>query len=168
MSQLICEAQDKLWQIISWFLDNPASFSAIFAGVALWRNTIQSARSDAQARAAFVAKWLERFVDDLETREIYYKIEYDEFKYDPSTFHPSEEEWRLDKLLLHLSNAALAQQSGLLRQENLLPLQYLARRVISNEAVKAYLVKVSEVAAKNKLGDHPYNSLNMMETLLGP
>jgi hypothetical protein len=133
--------------------------AAVFAAVGLWLNVAQSRRTNAQARASVVAKCLERFTDDEDMQAIFYKIEYSEFFYSKSTFHNSAEEKQLDKLLMHFSMAALAWKSGLLKTEDLHPLQYFVRRVLRDSGVEEYLRYNSEWSAKAGLGSHPYVAL---------
>lgn len=86
-----------------------------------------------------MAKCLVRFTDDEDMQAIYYKIEYSGFDYNQPDFHDSPEEKQLDKLLMHLSAAALSWRAGLLRTEDLSPLQCLVRRVTRDPGVTAYL-----------------------------
>lgn len=139
---------------------------ATFAGVGLWLNAAQSRISNAQTRATIVAKCLERFTDDEDMQAIYYSIEYSRFVYDQPNFHDSVEEKQLDKLLMHFSMTALSWKAGLLKTEDLQPLQYLVRSVIRNSGVTAYLNFVSEFSSRADLGEHPYISLSEMALAL--
>jgi len=164
--QFSLELRSAVFSAAKWILQHSPTLSAFFAGTGLLINACQSSRSDAQSRSAFVAKWLERFADDKEMREIYYEIEYNKFTYNQETFHGSDDEKRIDKLLMHLANAALAQQGGLLRGKDLIPLQYIALRVLNNANIKEYLEFVLTVAGRPGLGVHPYASLIQMKNLL--
>ena len=135
------------------------AFAAIFAGIGLWLNAAQSRRTNAQARATLVAKCLERFTDNEDMPAIFYEIEYSRFKYNAATFHDSAEEKQLDKLLMHLSTAALAWEAGLLRREDLQPLQYIVRRTLRDPGVTEYLGFVAEWSSRANLGEHPYIAL---------
>jgi hypothetical protein len=90
-----------------------AAISAIFSAIGLARTARQSARANAQDRAALVAETLKGFTEDDEMSSMFYKIEYSQFRY-TDKFHESPEERQLDKLLQHLSNLGLAWQAGLL------------------------------------------------------
>lgn len=140
--------------------------AAAFAGIGLWINAAQVRRTNAQVRGAVVAKCLERFTDDEDMQAIYYKIEYSRFDYNQPEFHDSPEEKQLDKLLMHLSTAALSWRAGLLRTEDLSPLQYLVRRVTRDPGVTAYLNFVSEWSSQAGLGEHPYIALVEMAKAL--
>lgn len=138
------------------------AISAIFAAIGLLLNVLQSKRTNTQARATLVAKCLERFTDDHDMQEMFYKIEYRQFVYEQDTFHESIEEKQLDKLLMHFSSTALAWQSGLLTNKDIQPLEYLVRRILRNEGVAEYLKFVSDWSARANLGKHPYIALSQM------
>jgi len=108
--------------------------SAVFAAAGLLLNVLQSRRSNKQARATLVAKFLSDFADDEDMQKIFYDIEYSKFRYDDD-FHESESERRLDKLLVHFSNLALAWKSGLLKDDDINPVQYYARRLLRDADV---------------------------------
>jgi len=140
--------------------------SAVFAAAGLLLNVLQSRRSNKQARATLVAKFLSDFADDEDMQKIFYDIEYSKFRYDDD-FHESESERRLDKLLVHFSNLALAWKSGLLKDDDINPVQYYARRLLRDADVGEYLRFVEVWAADAKLGGHPYQALKSMGKVLG-
>jgi hypothetical protein len=136
--------------------------AAAFAGIGLILNSRQIARTNAQARATIIAKLLERFTDEEDMQRIFYDIEYSQFSYDPLKFHGSDEEKRLDKLLMHLATAALAWRGGLLHASDLAPIQYLVRRVLRDAGVMDYLAFVDKFSSDAALGEHPYIALREM------
>ena len=142
------------------------ALAAAFAAVALLINSAQSKHTNAQARAAIVAEFLERFTDDQDMQEVFYSIEYSQFEYSPESFHGSAQERQLDKLLMHFSTAALAWRASLLTAEDLHPLQYLVRRVLRDPGVDQYLRFVSEWSSRANLGEHPYVALSAMAAAL--
>jgi len=144
----------------------PSAIIAITGIIALGLNFCQSRRTNAQARAAIVAKCLERFMDDEDMKAVFYSIEYSTFDYNQKTFHSSTEERQLDKLLMHFSTAALAWQAGLLKTEDLQPLQYFVRRLLGDANVKKYMSFVVDWSSKCNLGEHPYNALSKMGSFL--
>jgi hypothetical protein len=143
------------------------ALGATFAGIGLWLSVAQSLRTNAQARAAVVAKCLERFTDDEDMQAIFYEIEYSRFVYEKASFHDSAQEKQLDKLLMHFATAALAWRAGLLKAEDLEPLQYLVRRILRNQGVVGYLAVVNEWSSQANLGEHPYIALSEMGKVLG-
>lgn len=142
------------------------ALGATFACIGLWLSAAQSPRSNAQARAAIVAKCLERFTDDEDMQAVFYDIEYSRFEYDQSSFHDSVQEKQLDKLLMHFATAALSWRVGLLKAEDLEPLQYLVRRVLRDPGVVQYLAFVNEWSSRANLGEHPYIALSEMGKVL--
>jgi len=142
------------------------SVSALFAAAGLFLNIAQARRTSKQARAALVAKFLSDFANDDKMQNIFYRIEYGLFQYDKN-FHGSEEEARLDRLLLHFANLALAWKYGLLENDDILPVQYIARRLLRDDGVRNYLGFVKTFADIAELGGHPYQALQEMGALLG-
>lgn len=138
------------------------ALGATFAAIGLWLNAAQSRRTNAQARAAIVAKCLDRFMDDEDMQAIFYSIEYSRFQFDRATFHDSVEEKQLDKLLMHFSTAALAWKANLLKTDDLQPLQYFVRRALRDPGVDAYVSFVVEWSSRADLGEHPYIALSGM------
>ena len=142
------------------------SLGALFAAGGLLLNVLQSRKTNAQARATLVANCIQEFSTDDEMRSVFYSIEYSEFTYD-SAFHNSPEERKLDKLLVHFSNLALAWTAGLLTDKDIKPLQYHVRRVLRDPGVKQYLQFVENWSDHANLGEHPYKALSRMAAALG-
>ena len=142
------------------------TISALFAGVGLILNAVQARRTDKQARASLVADFLSDFASDKDMQSIFYAIEYSKFQYGDD-FHESEEERKLDRLLVHFANLALAWKAKLLQDRDLLPVQYFVRRLLGNEGVKSYLRFLDNWSEYEKLGEHPYQALKEMGAVLG-
>lgn len=135
-----------------------AAISAIFAAIGLLLNLRQSRRTNAQARAALVADCLKGFTADEGIQRAFYSIEYYEFRYGIS-FHKSELERDVDKLLRHFANIALAWRSGLLTTGDIKPMQYYLLSVTRNPEIKKYLEFIEEHSMQLNLGEHPYEVL---------
>jgi hypothetical protein len=142
------------------------TISAVFAAVGLILSVVQSRRSNKQARAALVAKFLSDFAGNDDMQSIFYSIEYSKFKYDDE-FHDSEDERKLDKTLVHFANLALAWKSGLLQDDDICPVQYFARRLLRDNGVKEYLRFLDDWSDHAALGRHPYQTLKEMGARLG-
>lgn len=160
--QSLIEALPRWVQLV--LLIVPA-LSASFAAIGLLLNVYQSRRTNAQARAALVAACLKGFAEDEEIHSAFYAIEYPEFKYGPA-FHRSDEERRVDKLLGHFANLALAWQSGLLTTKDVRPVQYYLCRVMDNSEVQKYLNFIAGWSKKATDGEHPYAVLSKMTSAL--
>ena len=139
--------------------------SAVFAAVGLLLTVRQSQRTNAQARAALVSKCLADFADDEDMQKAFYAIEYSEFKYGHS-FHKSEQEREVDKLLRHFANLALAWQARLLSTQDIRPVQYYVLRVLRDPEIQKYLAFVEQWSSKARLGEHPYAVLAQLAARL--
>ncbi|BAV06290.1 hypothetical protein SAMN05421788_106356 [Filimonas lacunae] len=79
-----------------------------------------------------------KFYQDADMQEIYYKIEYGKFRYSLKSFHCSEDEQKLDKLLGLLSYISQLYQMGIIRKKELEMLRYEFQTVYEYEDIKAY------------------------------
>lgn len=139
--------------------------SAIFAAIGLLLTFYQSRRTNTQARAGLVAACLKGFAEDEQIQRAFYAIEYSEFKYD-DTFHKSECEREIDKLLRHFANIALAWQVGLLTIRDVRPVQYYVLRVLRDPEIQNYLNFISQWSKHQALGEHPYAVLSQLSARL--
>jgi hypothetical protein len=137
------------------------ALSALFAAFGLLLNVRQSQRTNAQSRAALVAACLKDFAEDEEMQRAFYLIEYSEFRYD-SSFHRSQQEREIDKLLRHFANLALAWKAGLLSTHDVKPVQYYVLRVMRDPEIRNYLEFVAGWSTQANLGQHPYAVLTQM------
>jgi hypothetical protein len=140
------------------------SIGAALAAAGLWLNVQQSRRTNKQSRAALVSNTIREFSNDEDMRAIFYSIEYSEFQYEDD-FHNSPEERKLDKVLVHFSNLALAWQAGLLTDTDIEPVTYFVRRLLRDKGVKQYLQFVEVWSDHADLGEHPYAALTKMVVL---
>lgn len=155
--------------VVAVFQFNPAlasTLSTCFAGVALTLNFYQSRSSNKQTRSALVAKFLSDFVGNDDMQSIFYAIEYSKFKYDDE-FHESENERKLDKVLVHFANLSIAWKSGLLQKDDLVPVQYFVRRLLRDKGVNDYLRFLDNWSDYAELGEHPYQTLKKLGVELG-
>jgi hypothetical protein len=141
------------------------ALGAVFAAIALLLTVKQSRRTNAQVRAALVAQCLDRFVDDEKMQNVFYAIEYSEFRYDDN-FHNASLERETDKLLQHFASLALAWKAGLLTITDVVPVEYYILCIMRNTEVNRYLDFVAAWARDANLGEHPYTALTEMYRLL--
>lgn len=90
-------------------------------------------------RAEYVIKLNDDYRSDKDMIEIYYKIEYSEFKYNQNTFHSSEDEKKLDKLLEYFSHIGKLYFRKILKESDLDFITYRLLIVYQNPEVKKYL-----------------------------
>lgn len=76
------------------------------------------------ARSKIISDTLQAFMGDATIQNAFYKVEYGEFKYSTTSFHRSEEEKEIDKLLRLFSNLAMMWKNGLLTLIDIYPIQY--------------------------------------------
>lgn len=131
------------------------SLSAIFAAGALILNIAQSRRTNSQVRATLVAACLKDFADDEDIQLAFYSIEYAELKYDES-FHRSQQERHIEKLLRHFANLALSWKGGLLTTKDVEPAQYYILRVMKNTEIIKYMEFMDSWTRNTANGQHPY------------
>src|SRR5688572_9999269 len=75
--------------------------------------------SNKQKRADILLQLCNQFYQDREMQDIYYKIEYGQFIYSVDTFHMSEDERVLDKLLGLFSNIGQLYEMGIIKDQDL-------------------------------------------------
>jgi hypothetical protein len=135
--------------------------SAVLAACGLFLNVQQSRRTNTQARATLVAESLRGFADDADIQAAFYAIEYSDFVYDAS-FHKSDQERQVDKLLRHFANIAMAWQAGLLTTQDARPIQYYVLRIMRDAEIQKYLAFIEQWSSRAALGQHPYSVLEKL------
>ena len=123
--------------------------------------TYQTRRTNQQTRATMIVNGLKDFIDDAEGQEAFYAIEYGRFAYDES-FHGSEIERRVDKLLRLFSNIALLWDARLLSTKDVAPFSYYFLRVHRNDEVKKYLAFMADWTRTMQVSHHPYASFSRL------
>lgn len=103
----------------------------------LWESNKQTKNSAVQKRSEYIIDLYNTFTNDKDMVEVYYKLEYSEFKYDEN-FHGSQTEKQLDKLLGHFSNIGRLYNLGILTLEDLKFLEYEFLVIYQNKNVQAY------------------------------
>jgi hypothetical protein len=94
--------------------------------------------SNKQKRADLLLQLCNQFYQDKEMQDIYYKVEYGQFKYATATFHMSEEERRLDKLLGLFSNIGQLYEMGIIKDKDLEFIKYEFQIIYENSDVQNY------------------------------
>ncbi|MFW5983094.1 MAG: hypothetical protein ACOCQ4_01230 [bacterium] len=94
--------------------------------------------SNKQKRADLILQLCNQFYQDNDMQDIYYRIEYSKFQYAINTFHGSEDEKKLDKLLGLFSNIGQLYQIGIIRDEDLEFIKYEFQIIYEYESVQLY------------------------------
>lgn len=94
--------------------------------------------SNKQKRADLILQLCNQFYQDNDMQDIYYRIEYSEFQYAVETFHGSEDEKKLDKLLGLFSNIGQLFQMGIIKDKDLEFIKYEFQIIYEYEGVQSY------------------------------
>lgn len=94
--------------------------------------------SNKQKRADLILQLCNQFYQDDDMQDIYYRIEYSEFHYAVETFHGSEEEKKLDKLLRLFSNIGQLYQMGIIKDKDLEFIKYEFQIIYEYQGVQSY------------------------------
>jgi hypothetical protein len=99
----------------------------------------QIRQANRHKRAEFVMDFYRHFTGDADIQNIYYKIEYEQFRYDQNTFHNSQEEKQIDKLLHLFCSIARLWKTDVIGINDIGEFAYEYLRVYRNENVKQYI-----------------------------
>lgn len=94
--------------------------------------------SNKQKRADIILQLCNQFYQDNDMQDIYYRIEYSEFQYAVETFHGSEDEKKLDKLLGLFSNIGQLYQMGIIKEKDLEFIKYEFQIIYEYQGVQSY------------------------------
>lgn len=112
--------------------------AAVFAGIGLLVAAHEVRRTVAYSRSERVAAVFFKLSDNLDTKKLYYEIEYGRFQY-RMDFHESPTEHHLDALLGHFDLLARQVELNILRVQDLEVLAYEFVVMYKNEEVQKYL-----------------------------
>jgi len=109
------------------------------------------------SKANFRKELVLNFYTTREFREMFYKIEYGEFRYDPGEFHGgSTNEKVLDMMLAYLDVLGSLVRDEVLSIDDIKPLKYEILRIYRNEEVKKYLEFLKSWYSVNSVGRIPF------------
>ena len=109
-------------------------------------------------RAIFVKDIVLKFYEDIDIRDIFYKIEYNNFKY-TSRFHESDDERKMDKMLAYLDVLGVLAKKKVIKVDDLEPLYYEISRIYCNKEVRQYLEFLEEWYRENDINRHPFKGM---------
>lgn len=98
---------------------------------------VQYAKSKKQKRAEFILQLHHMFINDKDMMEMFYKIEYGDFKYD-AKMHMSLKEQKLDKLLGHFNNICRLYEMNVIEDKDFEIFRYEISRVAQNKEIRKY------------------------------
>ncbi|HHT00518.1 MAG TPA: hypothetical protein ENK73_06655 [Thiomicrospira sp.] len=111
--------------------------AVLIAAFGLFFNAWQQRRANTQKRTEHVSNVLWRIYDDKELSNIYYSIEYQKFEYS-STFHGSDDEKKLDKLISIFDVLAKQYYLGLVTSKDIDLVSYEFLVIYQNNEVNNY------------------------------
>jgi hypothetical protein len=134
----------------------------LIASIVLFLTWLSMRRHNRQKRAEFLIDLYNQYMADSDIMSIYYEIEYGQFEYNES-FHQSESEKKLDKLLGIFENIAKLWEMDNITLEDVRIIAYEYIVVYQDHAVQEYLgfldnwfrdrsIKVTPYAAFRRLG----------------
>ena len=113
------------------------------------------------ASVNIVAQTLKEYVSDAGMKIMFYKIDYNKFRYDHDTrFQEPADEYELDKLLSHFSTVALAWKNGVIHPDDLVIVKYYVVRIMRDPGVMLYVEEfLREWVKSNEIDKHPFEVL---------
>jgi hypothetical protein len=137
------------------FTDLLKILAILFAAVGLYLNFWQLRKSNSQRRAEMISDVLWKIYDDKELSEIYYQIEYHEFKYDDN-FHGSDNERKLDKLITIFDILAKQYYLKLVTIKDLDFVSYECLVIYQNKEVNKYFVFLEDWFKRRGMKNPPF------------
>jgi hypothetical protein len=131
----------------------------------LWETKQQANKAAIQKRSEYVISLYNAFINDKDMVDIYYKLEYSEFKYD-NNFHGSDTEKKLDKLLGHFSNIGRLNHLGILTIGDLKFMEYEFLVMWQNKNIKSYLQFLDEWFKLREIKDTKFEYFRLTGQLL--
>jgi hypothetical protein len=125
-------------------------------GIYLTRSQIRDSRKIQQA--SFFKELYTSLFSDPDIREAYYQIEYGRFTYDNS-FHGSQQEKQLDRLLSFVDLICYLYDEGLLTASEMRFFHYEIVQVYHNPNVRNYLEFLRPFFHQHKKGLRPFERL---------
>ena len=129
----------------------------IVAGIGLLFTAREIRRSSRQRRLEAVAKVRGQIFGEEDIQEIYYQLEYQEFKYSPN-FHGSKEEKSMDRLLGLLDSIAKEVEVGLLEVNDLELVGYEYLITYQDREVQKYFDFLDAWYVERGISQKPFES----------
>lgn len=107
--------------------------------------------SNRQKRADLILQLYNDFSNDTDMQDIYYQMEYQKFVYNRETFHQSDQERKLDKLLGLFSNIGQLYQMNIITDEDLDFIKYEFQIIYETKGVHEYFEFLDMYFLKRKI-----------------
>ena len=140
-----------------------STLALLIAGVGLFLNLRQLRKDSVRNRAEFILQYFSQYLADPDSVELFYKIDYNQFKYEPKRFHGSITERKLDKLLTYFNRISILYELGTVTLDDLRLVRYEFRTFNANKSIQEYLKGIEN----SHLKDSPYSAfINNVSKLL--
>lgn len=90
-------------------------------------------------RSKFIFDLIDSFIKDTATQKFWYRLDYEDWKFDLSSFRHSEEEQQIDALLYRFSVAGQLLKNRSLSHKDLKTIYPIARQFFTNIEIRKYL-----------------------------
>ena len=124
--------------------DALSSVGLIFAAAGLFLNWWQLRKDSIRKRAEFITGLYHQHLNDPDTAEMFYRLEYGYFTYPADNFHGSPDEIKLDKLLTYLEKIGRLYEMGALDLEDLDLIKYEFLKVYRHDSITNYFAMLDE------------------------
>jgi hypothetical protein len=131
----------------------------------LWESNKQAKQAAIQKRSEYIIDLYDTFVNDKDMVDIYYKLEYSDFEYDTS-FHASDTEKKLDRLLGHFSNVGRLYYLGILTREDIKFLEYEFLVIYQNKNISSYFAFLDNWFKESGIKDQKFDYFRRTGQLL--
>ena len=138
----------------------------LVAAFGLFLNLSQMKVNAKQKVAEYINELFNQYYADGDITDIYYKIEYGKFHYDAESFHQSDEERKLDKLLKLYNNIGKLYSLSNLTTQDLDYVVYGYLVVYQDKSVKEYLTFLDEWYVLRGLSVRPFYPFRTLGAIL--
>jgi len=130
-------------------------------GYGLYLNYKQMKTNNTQRKNELISNVLFKLLDDKDISNIFYKLEYNAFKYSDS-FHHSKEEVKLDKILVLFNILSKQYYDNLIEIDDIEEISYDMMTVYQNQEVQKYLAFLDGWYKDNGYKKMPYSNFRKL------
>jgi hypothetical protein len=135
--------------------------AVLIAALGLFMNANQQMKLNSHKRIEVISDALWKLNDDEDLSQIYYQLEYHEFKYG-SNFHGSDQEKKVDKLLSLFDILAKQYFSGHLDKKDIALISYEYLIIYQNSDIQNYFIFLEEWFKNKGIKNPPYQGFKKL------
>jgi hypothetical protein len=129
----------------------------LIAAAALVLTAIEMHRSTRQHRVQQIVELQNQFYADTDLMDVYYLIEYGDFRYEEDTFHDTPLEKNLDHLLVHFESIASLYEARVVSAKELDIVAYHYLVIYQNDEVRKYLAWLDAWSGDRGITESPFS-----------